>query len=215
MAAISPQEISPSFYGHIKEERYKTGGVNPLFSSEARDRCIDPFDHGFLGLKTGKIGVTVAGSGARRTENNDLSLASPYEFMQQAAQLSPEKQWGESVTVVNASHRDCGELFIHGAVTRLAQAVIINETVGKWAEALAKLHRYAPADAKRIQLIHKTEPEGSAPTVSFTADDRLVVVNDTYLTKVMRKYPLGQEALDRMVGDQRKELEKRGLIFQR
>lgn len=209
MANLSPEQISPAFTDHIMyERRHRSPVTQTPLTSAVRDRCVDKYDVNILGMKTGILGTVVAGSGVRRGSHNDIGLSSEYEFLQEAAQYAGDHGIG-TIKVEAASHNDCGEIFVHGAVTRDAQKGVRGWSQKRFDEAYKKMQRLAPSDARRVEVKNKVEPHGSAPTVRFRLDGRLVVVNEKYWDDVIYRFPLGLEAIDRLVEDQREELERR------
>lgn len=211
---LSPIEISPKFVEHIKDHRSMTTGlIEPSIFKDARDYCIDGLHTKPLGRKTGLYGVEVAGGGVRRVQNNDISLLSPYEFMQAVSGAIPD---GKRMKVLFSAHNFCGELFIHGAVTEKEQRGQIDSAWKTWESDYSRLPR---TDKSRVSLGKDVGNRGSAPVLNqHWLSGRLMIANPDYLNNtngIAVSYPLTEEVWNKLMGEQREKLEAQGVIFSR
>ena len=211
---LSPREISPAFVEHIESHRVSVTQLSePVLFKYARDWCVDGLHTNVFGNKTGLYGVEVAGAGIRRVSHNDLSLETPYEFMQRIAGQMPD---GKKQRVVYSAHRFCGELFIHGAVTKKEQN---GEVESAWKTWESDYNRLPGSDKSRVSLGKDIGGRGSAPLLDqHWLSGRLMIANPDYLNNtndIAGSYPLTEGVWKRLLGEHREKLEAQEVIFSR
>lgn len=209
---FSPRQISPAYVDHVLEERTKRVPVvqNPKLEKQCRDWCPERLHVDKLGGKSSSLGWVMFGGGTRRTIMNDNGSRVPFLYLQQVLSENEGK-----VQVVLGAHRFCVGLFaLMGAVTLDEQDKLIEVARLSWEGAVKRMVHYSPADAQRIDFRVEIGCRGSAPLIEFDPGGRIRVVNPDYLKYDICQYPLGLEATDRLVLEQREQLVRRGVIFQ-